>query len=106
MRFVTGQYAPFMEAGAMLGYVFDGETDKARSGVDRYVKSKAKELKLKSPKRLMRSQILPNKPIDETRHDLGKRSFITLFSEQRQELGFIVSHGRENALHCPRSSLL
>lgn len=75
MRFVTGQYAPFMESGAMLGYVFDGETDKARSGVDRYVKSKAKELKLKFPKRLMRSQILPNKPIDETRHDLGKRSF-------------------------------
>jgi len=75
MRFVTGQYAPFMDAGAMLGYVFDGVTDKARSGIDRYVKSKAKELKLKSPKRLMRSQILPNKPIDETRHDLGKRSF-------------------------------
>jgi len=29
MRFVNGQYAPHMEAGAMLGYVFDGKIDKA-----------------------------------------------------------------------------
>jgi hypothetical protein len=75
MRFVTGQYAPFMEASAMLGYVYDGETDKARSGIDRYIKSKATELKLKSPKRLMRSSILPDMFVDETRHDLKKRSF-------------------------------
>ena len=75
MRFVTGQYAPFMEASAMLGYVYDGETDKARSGIDRYIKSKATELKLKSPKRLMRSSILPDMLVDETRHDLKKRSF-------------------------------
>lgn len=75
MRFVAGQYAPFMEASAMIGYVYDGETDNARSGIDRYIKSKAKKLKLKSPKRLMRSSILPDKPIDETRHDLKKRSF-------------------------------
>jgi hypothetical protein len=75
MRFVAGQYTPFMEASAMIGYVYDGETDNARSGIDRYIKSKAKKLKLKSPKRLMRSSILPDKPIDETRHDLKKRSF-------------------------------
>lgn len=75
MRFVTGQYAPFMEAGAMLGYVFDGKTNLARSGVNKYVKSKAKELRLKPPKRLMRSHILQNMPLDETRHDLRKRAF-------------------------------
>jgi len=75
MRFVTGQYAPSMEAGAMLGYVFDGKTNLARSAVNKYVKSKAKELRLKPPKRLMRSHILQNMPLDETRHDLRKRAF-------------------------------
>jgi len=75
MRFITGQYAPFMETGSMLGYVFDGETGKARSGIDGYVQKKAKELKLKHPKRLLRSQILPDIPIDVSRHNLRKRSF-------------------------------
>jgi len=75
MRFITGQYAPFMETGAMLGYVFDGETGKARSGIDGYVQKKAKKLKLKPPRRLLRSQILADMPIDESRHDLRKRSF-------------------------------
>ncbi|MBI9082185.1 MAG: hypothetical protein JEZ11_01225 [Desulfobacterales bacterium] len=31
MRFITGQYAPLMKSGAMLGYVFDGDTGMARS---------------------------------------------------------------------------
>jgi len=75
MRFVTGQYAPFMEAGAMLGYVFDGKTNLARSAVNKYVKSKAKELRLKPPERLMRSNILQEMPLDETRHYLRKRAF-------------------------------
>ena len=75
MRFVTGQYAPFMESGAMLGYVFDGETDKAHSGIDGYIQKKAKELKLKPPGRLLRSQILPDMPVDESHHDLRKRFF-------------------------------
>lgn len=46
MRFITGQYAPFMETGAMLGYVFDGETGKARSGIDGYVQKKRKNSNL------------------------------------------------------------
>ena len=75
MRFVTGQYAPFMEAGAMLGYVFDGRTNLARSAVNKYVKSKAKDLRLKPPKQLVRSTILPGMPLDETCHNLRKRAF-------------------------------
>ena len=35
MRFVTGQYAPFMQAGAMLGYVYDGKKEKARVDIGR-----------------------------------------------------------------------
>jgi len=78
MRFITGQYAPFMRAGAMLGYVYDGETENAHADIDRQIKKKAKELKLKGSKRLGPSPILPDHPIDETNHDLGNRSF-TIF---------------------------
>jgi len=76
MRFITGKYAPCMEAAAMLGYVFDGKMDLARVDVNRVVRSKCLELKLISPKQLLRSNILPASQIGETRHDLGKRSFV------------------------------
>lgn len=75
MRFVTGQYAPLMEASAMLGYVFDGEIAEARSAIDKAVQDKAQKLRLKPPKGLTPSGILPGKPVDETVHDLGARSF-------------------------------
>ena len=75
MRFVTGQYAPFMNSGAMLGYVYDDNTGKARAGVAGYILKKTKELKLVSPKQLARSSILKGKPVFETRHDLKKRRF-------------------------------
>ena len=78
LRFITGQYAPFMHAGAMLGYVYDGETENARAEVDRQIQKKAKELRLKGAKRLMASPILPGHPIDETNHDLKNRPF-TIF---------------------------
>lgn len=78
MRFITGQYAPFMRAGAMLGYVYDGETENARTDIDRQVQKKAKGLKLKEPKRLAPSLILPDQPIHETNHDLDRRPF-TIF---------------------------
>ena len=76
MRFVTGQYAPFMKTGAMLGYVYDGDIKKACSGVSRYIKSREKELKLTSPKQLKRASILPDKPIYETRYNPNQRSFL------------------------------
>ena len=76
MRFVSGQYAPFMKTGAMLGYVYDGDVKKARSGVARYIKSREKELKLTSPKQLTRASILPGKAIYETLHGLKKHSFL------------------------------
>jgi len=76
IRFVSGQYAPFMKTGAMLGYVYDGDINKAQSGVARYIKSRDKELKLTSPKQLKRTSMLPDKAIYETRHDLKRHSFL------------------------------
>jgi hypothetical protein len=75
MRFVSGQYAPFMKTGAMLGYVYDRDINKALSGVAGYIKSREKELKLTSSKQLTRASILPDKAIYETRHELMERSF-------------------------------
>ena len=76
MRFVSGQYAPFMKTGAMLGYVYDGDTKKARSGVDNYVKKNVKKCKLMSPQKLIKASIVPDKPVYETRHSLKRRSFL------------------------------
>jgi len=76
MRFVSGQYGPFMKTGAMIGYVYDRDINKARSGVAGYIKSRGKELKLTSPKRLTNASIIPDKAIYETRHGLKKRPFI------------------------------
>jgi hypothetical protein len=75
MRFVTGQYAPLMESGAMLGYVFDKNIIKARLGIDRYLKKKEKELKLIPPMKLIISKILPNEQISFTNHNLDNRKF-------------------------------
>ncbi|HOI95766.1 MAG TPA: hypothetical protein PK250_13760 [Syntrophobacter fumaroxidans] len=75
MRFVTGQYAPHMRAGAMLGYVFDGNVESARSNIDKSIRKKAPQLKLADPKCLVPSSILSKTPIDETRHDLTRRPF-------------------------------
>jgi len=78
MRFITGQYAPFMQAGAMLGYVYDGKTEDARADICRQIQKMAKELKIREPKRLVPSAIVPNQPIDETNHGLDRRPF-TIF---------------------------
>lgn len=75
MRFIKGQYAPFMKTGAMLGYVFDGDIETARFDVGGYIVKKAGELRLRPPGRLAKSEILPRESVDETRHHLNDRSF-------------------------------
>ncbi|MFA6009454.1 MAG: hypothetical protein WC799_05685 [Desulfobacteraceae bacterium] len=75
MRFVEGQYAPFMTTGAMLGYIFDGNLSKSCSGVAKYIGGKKNELKLMPPQKLTTSKILPTNDVYETRHDLNERDF-------------------------------
>jgi hypothetical protein len=75
MRFVTGQYAPFMTTGAMLGYVYDGDIKKACSGVAKYIDGKIEELKLMSPKKFAKSSLVTGKTVYETHHGLNKRNF-------------------------------
>lgn len=75
MRFITGQYAPFMQAGAMLGYVYDGKKEKARDDINGQILKKANQLKLKEPKKLAASTLIFHQRIEETKHDLENRLF-------------------------------
>lgn len=77
MRFVIGKYAPFMKSSAMLGYVFDGQIGEARVDIDKAIQKRSAKLKIKAPKGLIQSTILPGhqNQIDETCHALSKRSF-------------------------------
>nr|VFJ94949.1 MAG: hypothetical protein BECKH772A_GA0070896_100803 [Candidatus Kentron sp. H]VFJ95892.1 MAG: hypothetical protein BECKH772B_GA0070898_100844 [Candidatus Kentron sp. H]VFK01942.1 MAG: hypothetical protein BECKH772C_GA0070978_100773 [Candidatus Kentron sp. H] len=77
MRFITDKYAPHMETGAMLGYVFDGDIEKARSGIGALIWKKVEALRMAPPKKLVPSDILPEERIGETRHlTMNNRVFI------------------------------
>jgi hypothetical protein len=76
MCFVSGRYSVSQQAAAMLGYVFDGDIDKARRGIDNSVRKNAGLLKLSPPHGLQRSPILPGRPVEETCHQLASRPFI------------------------------
>ena len=75
MRFITGRYAPKMDTGAMLGYVFDGPIVKAYSGLDDYLSDNSRKLKMLSTDRMAQSKLLPSHPLFETHHDITGRFF-------------------------------
>ncbi len=76
MRFINGQYAPRMNAGAMLGYVFDGNITAAGSDIAKAIKQRCEMLKLRKGTGLRLSKILPHRQITETMHAPDKRTFI------------------------------
>ncbi|MHB8809929.1 MAG: hypothetical protein ACYC9M_07920, partial [Desulfobulbaceae bacterium] len=71
--FISGRYSGTQQAAAMLGYVFDGDVARARSGIENSVRKNTGLLKLLPPHKLQRSPILPGRPVDETRHQLESR---------------------------------
>ena len=74
MCFVSGRYSRGLRAGAMLGYVFDGEVDAARASIAATIQTHAKKLKLVPSSRLADSAILPGKSgISESVHDLADK---------------------------------
>ena len=75
MRFIIGQYAPRMDSGAMLGYVFDGDVPAARNDVSKAIEQRRDKLKLRAGTGLRQSTILPNRAVDETVHEPDKREF-------------------------------
>lgn len=75
MCFVTGRYSGTQQAAAMLGYVFDGDIDKARRGIDTFLRKHADLLKLSPPHELQSSTILLGRSVEKTNHQLASRPF-------------------------------
>ena len=71
MCFVIGRYSRGLLAGAMLGYVYDGEVEAARAAVSQAIVKHAKKLKLAKPHGLRISAIVPKENrISESLHEL------------------------------------
>lgn len=72
MCFVSGRYSRGLRAGAMLGYVFDGEVEAARAAIATAIQTHARKLKLVPSTRMTDSTILPGTSgIRESSHDLA-----------------------------------
>ena len=76
MCLISGRYSMTQQAAAMLGYVFDGDIDKARRGIDNTLRKNDGLLKLSPPHGLKNSPILPGRAVDETCHQLASRPFV------------------------------
>jgi hypothetical protein len=69
MRFVTGQYAPGLKHGGMIGYVVDGDVASAVVAVSRSVLTARRELKLSPRGGLRGSRLVPGRDqVKETFH--------------------------------------
>jgi hypothetical protein len=88
MCFVSGRYSRGLRAGAMLGYVFDGNIKAARDSIGAAIQMKAKKLRLASPGWIRKSVVLANSGISESHHDLECETDIAdLFGER-----FMIYH--------------
>ena len=68
-RFVDGKYSRHVRHGGMLGYVLDGDIDRAIANVSNCIRLHQAALRMEPPAELLRSRIRPDDPhTRETRH--------------------------------------
>lgn len=68
-RFVDGKYSRHVRHGGMLGYVLDGDSDRAIANVSNCIGLHQAALRMEAPAELLRSRIRPDDPhTRETRH--------------------------------------
>jgi hypothetical protein len=76
MCFVTSKYSSAQRGSAMLGYVFDGDINRAREGISKAIESNRTKLKLAGENGLAESSVVKrSERVDESRHQFGKRPF-------------------------------
>lgn len=75
MRYVSGQYASKMTEGAMLGYICDSTVPITRNALSSEVAKQSGKLQLAGNGSWQPSALAITPSIDETRHNLGNRSF-------------------------------
>lgn len=74
--FIEERYARSLESGGMLGYVFDGEVENARSSVAASIEAHHTELKCLSRPSFVPSPVLKGEfRVSETSHSLPHRAF-------------------------------
>ena len=77
MCFVEQRYGRGLDCGGMLGYVYDGDLEKARISVSALIESNRKQLKTVPPYKLMLSSVLPgDSRVSQTIHALAHGEFI------------------------------
>jgi len=77
MCFIEQRYSKGLDSGGMLGYVFDGNREAARTSVSELIEENRKELKAVSPFKLVGSSELSGESrVFETIHALANRDFI------------------------------
>lgn len=78
MAFIVEQYSEHLPAGGMLGYVMDGLSDKAWSGLTARIEAKRDDLRMHKKASLIRSSLLSLRVgvhLGETEHNLKSRRF-------------------------------
>ncbi len=77
MCFIDQRYAQGLAAGGMLGYVFDGQVEKARASVGAVIASNHHQLKCSSATAFAPSSVLAGvSEIGETTHTLPQGDFV------------------------------
>jgi len=77
MCFIDQRYARGLLSGGMLGYVFDGNTNDARTSVAERLAANRERLKCASPFKLVPSDILPaDSGVTESIHTLAHGDFV------------------------------
>ena len=77
MCFVDQRYGQGLESGGMLGYVFDGDIEKARISIAASIEANREKLKTAPPFKLVLSSVLPgDSRVSETTHALAHGAFI------------------------------
>jgi hypothetical protein len=67
-RFVEGKYSRFIRHGGMLGYVLDGQVDRAIRNVERNIQAYARALEMTLPGHFLPSSVRPNDPFAKETH--------------------------------------
>jgi hypothetical protein len=77
MCFIEQRYAQGLASGGMLGYVFDGDIEKARISVAASIEANREKLKTAPPFKLVLSSVLHgDSRVCETTHALAHGDFI------------------------------
>jgi hypothetical protein len=77
MCFIEQRYGQGLASGGMLGYVFDGNVEAARTSVAASIEASREKLKTVRPFKLVLSSVLPgDSRVSETIHALAHGDFI------------------------------